>query len=608
MADYKKIGNYVLFEELNPDFIGKNFRAGELENKKIKNHIVLSEVSPSLYSNPNIWKRVRILLDGTKKSNITGLYSPDKIVTMGEKQMLVFPYKEFVSFDSLLGDSVSKGIPINFDLAFSIATAIADLLDIGSSIVISGKKSFHGFLTPDNILIDFEGKIYLKNYCIYPYLDKENSILDGMEKQYGSWLTPEFYRREKIVPQSDIYHLGYLLFKMLTGQYFSHTPGEDFDAKLANISFSQQIHVINKDFITGLQDFFKKTLHPEPSMRFANIKEFKDFVSKTFNIEELSSVTFNLAYFMDSLYSKERNELHDRIESEIKYTPPENLSVSAIANEGKVDSELVETILSGLDKHDQGRKSKLLMIISPIILVAIAISSYFFIQSNKVEQENLRKVEQANFLKEQKKKEKELQDKLKLITDKVAQNKEEKIQQEEEKQRYIAQINAINKEKERLKKIEEDVLQKEAKKKIEDEEEAERKRKKKEADLKKAEDERLKKEAIDKKKKAEEALKPKRGELLHISEVDKKPTKISGKNPVYSPAIRRRYADNKFEVRIMCLVDENGVVKSVTIINAIPKMIKKAISKAVFKWKFTPAKKKGVLVKVWYPINQIISI
>lgn len=606
MADYKQLGNYVLFEEINPDSIGKNFRAGELENRKIKKHLILSEVHPLLYSNPKIWKRVTLLLEGIKKSNITGLYSPDKILTMGEKQMLIFPYKEFVSFDSVLEDSTAKGIPINFDLAFSIATAISDLLDIGSSIVISGQKSFHGFLTPDNILIDFEGKIYLKNYGICPYLDKEEEIFNGMEKQYGSWLTPEFFRREKIVPQSDVYHLGYLMFKMLTGQYFSYNPGEDFDAKLANISFSQHIHESNKDFISGLQEFFKKTLNPDPSLRFSSGKEFKEFISKTFNIDELSSVTFNLAYFMDSLYSKERSEIQARIESEKLFSPTEVSTASQ--GSGKVDHELVETILSGLEEREKGGKPKLLILIASIIIVAIAIGAYFFVQSNKSKQDKLIKA-QIELRMQQEQREQDLLEQLKAVEDRAAQTEEEKKLQEEEKLKLQGQIDDVQKERERVKKLEEDKkIKAEEDKKKKDEEAAANLKLEEDAKLKKAEDERKEKEEIERKKKAEEALKPKRGELLPITEVDKKPVKISGKKMVFPPSIRNRYAGNRFEASVMCLIDENGVIKSSRVLSNIPKDIKKSIEKSIMKWKFSPAMKKGVQVSVWNQVVLKISI
>ncbi len=66
MADYKQVGNYVLFEEVNPDSIGKNFRAGELENQKIKNHFILSEVHPMLYSNPKFGNGLQFSLKELK--------------------------------------------------------------------------------------------------------------------------------------------------------------------------------------------------------------------------------------------------------------------------------------------------------------------------------------------------------------------------------------------------------------------------------------------------------------------------------------------------------------------------------------------------------------
>ena len=166
MSEYKVINNYVIFKELNSDSIGINYRAGEIEKKKASKHVLLTEVYPFIAGNPDIWKRVNILMEGMKKSNIPNLYSPEKIIKDegSDTTLLVFPLMKTRTFEEILEDSTKKDIPINFDLTFSIAIAIADLIDTGSSIVVSGKKSFHGFLTPDNILIDYDGKIFLKNY------------------------------------------------------------------------------------------------------------------------------------------------------------------------------------------------------------------------------------------------------------------------------------------------------------------------------------------------------------------------------------------------------------------------------------------------------------
>ncbi|MEN8154243.1 MAG: protein kinase [Acidobacteriota bacterium] len=606
MTEYKRLGNYLLFEETNADSMGTNFRTGELENDKVKDLKILSEVHPLLYQKPKLWKRVVLLLEGIRKSNISGLYSPDKILSMGEKQMLVFPFIHYKNFDSILEDSAQKNIPINFDLAFSIAIAIADLLDVGSSIVISGKKSFHGSLTPDNIFIDFEGKIYLKNYGICPYLDKDEEIFSTMEKQYGSWLAPEFIRRENILPQSDIFHLGYLLFKMLTGKYFSYSEGEDFEAKLASISFSQHIHDTNKDYINGLIEFFKKTLNPDPKKRFANSKEFKDYISSTFHVEELSSVTFNLAYFMDSLYGKSRDEELTKFRNEKQYVPP--VKKVTASGPAEVDSQLVETILEGLDNAEKGGKSKLYYIIGAILIVAVATIVFIFIQSGQAKKAEQSKQEQARILEQKNQREQELLKRLKAVEEQNAATEEEKKKQEEDRQKLLDELDKEKKEKERLKKIEADVQKKaEDDKKLK--EEAEKKKKDEEAlKLKIAEDEKKKKDEAERKKKALEALKPKLGELVAIQAVDKKPQKVSGKSPVFPPSIRSRYRGNKFEARVMCLIDENGSVVSTRVLSSIPKEIKKTIEKSIQKWKFTSATKMGVRVKVWHSLPLKISI
>ena len=62
-------------------------------------------------------------------ANIPKLYSPDKIVREDDSVYLVYPMMRGKTFEQVLDDSFKKDTPINFDLAFSIAFAIADLID-----------------------------------------------------------------------------------------------------------------------------------------------------------------------------------------------------------------------------------------------------------------------------------------------------------------------------------------------------------------------------------------------------------------------------------------------------------------------------------------------
>jgi serine/threonine protein kinase len=615
MNEYKIVDNYVLFKELHSDTLGKNYRAGEISGNKPKNHKFVTDVHPFFFTDKNAWDRINILLEGIKKSNIPHLYSPEKITKIDEKILLIFPYIKARTFEQLLEDSEEKNNPINFDLAFSIALSVAELIDVGSSIVVSGKKSYHGFLTPDNILVDYDGNIFLKNYGICPYIDQNSEIFSEIEKKYGAWLTPEFLRKEKIVSQSDIYHLGYILFRMLTGKYFSYTEGEDFNSKFENLSFTVHIPSTETDFLTNIINFFKKTLNPDPMKRFNSVRDFKDYITNYFHIEELSSITFNLAYFMNSLYSETMEKDGKVMSEELAYVIPEEKEevVEAIPDrkvEKKEDSEIVESILNGLDEKKKAKTKPLIpiIIISSLVIIIGIIAFLFIGQQKKAEEERL----QA--LQEQRKQqlrlaqlEKDFQDKLKTLQEKATTTEAEQLAKEEE----IANLKAWKDEQEKIarqRKLKAEEARKKEKEKERLKKEAEEKRKKEEEERRlKEEAERKKKEELERKKREEALKKPDKGDLLPIKSVTKKPEKIKGKDPKFSSAIRRKYKGKSMKVRASLLIDETGKVAKVRILGDVPADIKAAIVLSIADWKYTPASKNNVQVKVWHQVPLKIS-
>jgi serine/threonine protein kinase len=606
MSKYEITNNYLIYKELNSDSIGINYRAGEIENKKASKHVLLTEVYPFIAGNADIWKRVNILMEGIKKSNIPNLYSPEKIIKEEEsdKTLLVYPLMKARTFEEILEDAQKKDIPINFDLTFSVAIAIADLIDTGSSIVVSGKKSFHGFLTPDNILIDYDGKIFLKNYGIYPYLGKSEEIFSEMINKYGAWVAPEFLRKEKLLPQSDIYHLGYIVYRILTGEYFSYSADEDFEAKLSSISFTQHLPSSDKDFLTNLITFFKKTLNPDPMKRFTNTKEFKDYIAHFFHIEELSSVTFNLAYFMNSLYLETMEEENNRLKEELAYTIPEKRKEAVLA-----DSHLAEDILAGLEEKKSSKLKFIIPIIAAIIIVA-AVAVFYVIQTQKAVKEQEQQMKTMKDMETQlsllKKSQEETQQKyleqLKTLEEKKTTTEEEqKTKEEEIKKLKQWREEQQRKEEERIKAEQEDLKKQQELEEQQKKEAAEAEQKRKdEAEQKKLEEERKRLEA--------ERSKVTVGQLIPLIEATEKPVKIKGKDPIFPTRIRKFYAGNKdINVRANFLIDENGTVTNVRILSKIPEDLEKIIVKTLKKWKYQPAKKNKVRVKVWVHASLKIS-
>lgn len=601
MKEYKISNDYLYFREMFADTMGMNYHVAPILNRRPVGHKVLCEVNPSIFGHAEIWKRVKILLEGIKKSNIPFLYSPEKIIVTDKQCQLIFEHFQGKNIEQILSDAEKKGISINFDLAMSLCIAIADIIELGSSIIVSGEKSFHGFLTPDNIMVHYDGKVALKNYSIFPYLERNEALFSEIEKRYGSWLTPELIRKEKIVSQSDIYHLGYLIYRILMGKYFSCMPGEDFDAKFTNLTFNHLIPSTDKNFLTHLITFLKKTLNPNPLKRFLTIKELKDFIANYFHIEELSSITFNLAYFMNSLYGESIEEEEKLCKQELEYVIPEPKKEPLSPQPQIKREDLVSGILDELDKRK--KIPSWIWAVALIVAVVGAGAGYLYLsQTKKTEQLTAEKV------KSEEKQRQSQQDELAALI---------KVQNEKIKQLELLTTTATEAQKKtlELEKLRLDDLKKKkadelAKQKADEETqkqlEAEQAQKGLEAqkaqdELKKKEDENQKQQEIEKKR--VEAVRVKEGDQISLTEVTAKPEKISGNVPTVNASLKNKYRGKTMNIVAQILVDENGDVAKIKIVTGnVTADIKVVLEDTLSKWKYTPAMKDNVKVKVWLTV------
>jgi len=602
MKEYKVLNDYVYFREMFSDTMGMNYHVAPVVNRKPVGHKVLCEVNPSIYGHAEIWKRVRILLEGIKKSNIPFLFSPEKIVTTDKQCQLIFEHFQGKNIEQLLKDVEKKGLSINFDLAMSLCIAIADIIELGSSIIVSGEKSFHGFLTPDNILIQYDGKIALKNYGIFQYLERNETLFGEIEKRYGSWLTPELLRKEKIVSQSDIYHLGYLIYRILMGKYFSCMPGEDFEAKFNNLTFSHLIPSTDKNFLTHLITFLKKTLNPNPLKRFLTIKELKDFIANYFHIEELSSITFNLAYFMNSLYGEGIEEEEKLCKQELTYVVPEPKK-EPTAEQAQVKREdLVSGILEELDKR-KTVPTWVWGVIAAVVVVGAGIGYATF--SNQAK--SIKEKEQVNVADQQRmsQQQNELANLIKAQNEKIKQLEQLAATATE------AQKKALELEKQRLDELKKKKADEMAKLKADEDarKQLEAEQTQKEIEAKKAQDEQKRKdEEVQKQQEADrkriEAARVKEGTLVALNDVAVKPEKISGNLPGLNASMKNKYRGKTMSIPTLILIDENGDVTKIKFLTGnVAADVQAVVQDTLINWKYSPAMKDNVKVKVWLTVG-----
>jgi len=612
----RKIENYVLLEHLSEDSVGRNYRAVEMLDEVPGKHKLITEIHPMHFKNPDEWTRINVLCDRIRHINNPNLYAPEKNVKSDDGTFFVFPFYSGKTLAQIVEDADKKEIPIPFELACSIALAIATMIEVGSSIVVKDQRAFHGFLTPDHIIIDYKGNIFLKCFGIWPLFDENESAVSEMTWKYGPWLAPEFIRKEKIIPQSDFYYLGYILYRMLTGNYFSYLPGEDFESTFTSISFVSDLPSTDIKFLTMLINFFKKTLNPNVNKRFVNIREFKNYILKFFPTppEDFTHFKSGLSDYMNTLYSGTADEEEEKLAAELKQPIPETVAVT----EENIQGELIDLPVrnSGFEKKPH---PKFLTAILIIIVTVLAVGTYFLVQQlNKAKKEQQIAVQ---LLEKQNKARGEFEQKLQEVQKKLQTLDSQKTSNAEEKQRKDETISQLKKQEKELKK-EVNARRLRPQKTANSSPPPSKKKdsglkkvspaaviskpEDRQMDITKSGDEtssRLNGDEPQKVSKSSQTDSIASAPLVQPGELTEKPTRLTGNEPDFPSSMVKTYAGRRATVKARLLIDENGSVSQVEIAdeNKIPGDVRDVIIEALKKWTYKPPQKGNRRVKVWWP-------
>lgn len=129
----------------------------------------------------------------------------------------------------------------------------------------------HRNLKPTNILLDEEGNAYLTDFGMESVMgDADHQPLSAIP----AYRAPEVTRGEAAGPAADVYALGVLAFRALTGQmpYRADTPEE-----LAQMHVDQPIpslRTINASINAPVEAAVRRALAKEPSARYSSAGEF----------------------------------------------------------------------------------------------------------------------------------------------------------------------------------------------------------------------------------------------------------------------------------------------------------------------------------------------
>ena len=288
----RRFGPYLLTAFLQEDVLGRVYRAlrvtGEkgfarlriLEGPEISEDAVLDAIEEN--------GEVHSFLKNTAISQGVVLDSAEGI------PYLAWSEDSGRTLDAVMEKARGERQAIPYEHALLIVEKVATALDHAYNTTIEGERTLHGLVWPGFVSLSDDGEIRLTGFGLaggfLPSLARPR-----FAREIAPYLAPEERAQARIEKNSDVYSLGALLFEMLVGKAPSPSdPAGDLRTALRD----------GAPIAPEVSAVLRLCLGP-PEARFQSSGELRRELGKLLFSGPYSPSTFNLAFFLNGLFSPE---------------------------------------------------------------------------------------------------------------------------------------------------------------------------------------------------------------------------------------------------------------------------------------------------------------
>ena len=323
MATKEKFGKFILLEEIDTTALGSEYRAAKLGPSGLEKIVSVERLKPALGANAEV---ARSLLEQVKTA--AQIQNPNvvKIFGIGKVESTYYISYEFLegkSLKAVFKRCRQESFPFSVDHALLIASKTCTALEYAHARKSeTGARYFHGLVTPDNVVVTYEGEVRVRGFGYWPSRVREAGGVDDADRRY---LSPEQTTGGFGDTRSDAFGVGALLFEMLAGQPL-FAEGRDGGDPAAKVSGAKLWNPTTEDdaLPKPIADILRRALAGDPDARYAEIQEMRKAVDTLLFSSDFTPTTFNLAFFMHSLFRDDIEHESRRLkeEREASYAAP----------------------------------------------------------------------------------------------------------------------------------------------------------------------------------------------------------------------------------------------------------------------------------------------
>jgi len=402
MGTYTRLGSYLLASELASDPFGAVHRAVVIAGSGFDRHVLVRTFSEEMFQagmNTRLAEAGRVvpLLGGAR------IFGLGYRIESGKTPHVAWDYVPGRSLAQLIDKAKQEQIPFGVDHALTVIQGVAQGI-----VQMQAKGVSHGVLSPHSVWVSFEGATQIVDA---PYASLVKSMLAKAPTAKHK-LAAYLQGPENDPIQQDLFALGATLYELLT---FERLPiGGDLQAVLdqATLKAAQEDSPLPGE----IRAFLGRLL--QGRQPFATMEAFNTELERVLYDGEYSPTTFNMAFFMHTLFREE----NDRDATAMKAEQADNyLAYTAAGETLRSGATRVEHI-DGHAEAKVSQKNSTLLIGGGLAAVVILGLGYMFFGRSKVDPAMQKQLAELQLLKVQIEQQKsDLDAKAKVEADKTTQ-------------------------------------------------------------------------------------------------------------------------------------------------------------------------------------------
>ncbi len=257
-----KLGKYELLEKIGEGGYGAVYHGYDT---KMGRQVAIKILHSQLTVSPEFIERFRreaLLASSLRHPHIITVTDLDE---QGGQYFLVMDYLPGGSLEKLL----VEGKPLSLNKAVDLLAPLASALDFAHS-----KNIIHRDIKPSNVMFTTDGQPVLTDFGLVKSTIEPSSTTTGAVMGTAEYMAPEQIRGKEVGPSTDLYALGVVAFRMLTGSvpFKGITPFEIQNGHV-NIPLPDPLSH-NPNLPVQVTVALKRALAKNPAERYLTGQEF----------------------------------------------------------------------------------------------------------------------------------------------------------------------------------------------------------------------------------------------------------------------------------------------------------------------------------------------